>query len=99
MPQDRSHTGRRPYAKGFLRARKEAVWIMLAFVFFLVWCIAVSGGMGYEEAATEAYVGIPRWVWLGVIVPWVFATAFTVWFALRVMTDDDAPRQGKGGDG
>ena len=34
-------------------------------------------------------LGVPAWAFWGVILPWIVATLFTVWFALFSMTDHE----------
>ena len=75
----------------FLHSRRETIVLLVVFVFFLCWSVGVSWRMGYgvpadEVAATVA--GIPRWVFWGVCVPWLAATAFTVVFAQFFIADD-----------
>ncbi len=33
--------------------------------------------------------GMPEWVWLGIVVPWLVCWAVTVWFSLCFMKDED----------
>jgi hypothetical protein len=40
-----------------------------------------------EEAATVA--GLPSWVFVGVIVPWLACVGITMYFGMRVIADDD----------
>ena len=83
--------GRPSYDPAFLRARREAAWILLAWAACLVWTVGYSAWAGYAvppEAVTLTF-GMPSWVFWGVAFPWVAATAFSVWFGLRYLADDD----------
>lgn len=74
---------------GFLRARREAALILASWVACLLWTITYSHLFGYRPQPPALVFGIPSWVFFGILVPWVAATAFSVWFSLRCMTDDN----------
>ena len=75
----------------FLRARREAAIVLVAFVLWLVWTVGVSWRLGYhwKPGEVEMFFGFPSWVFWGVLVPWISATLFSVIFALRFIRDDD----------
>ena len=72
----------------FLRARKEAVHILLAWAACLLVTVGISWATGYSGASIEPVWGIPGWVFFGVLMPWAAATAFSVWFSLKHMRDE-----------
>jgi hypothetical protein len=37
----------------------------------------------------EALAGFPEWVLFGIVLPWLACSAFTVWFGVFGMSDDD----------
>jgi len=72
-------------------ARREALVILLAFAVCLIWSISCCYCLGYTEPDGDPVakvLGIPRWVFWGVLVPWIAADAFAVWFCFRFMADD-----------
>ena len=78
----------------FHRSRKEAIWILLAWAACLVWTIGFSALTGYRSDPENIHLilGFPAWIFWGVAIPWLVATAFSIWFALHVMTDEDLGR-------
>ncbi len=77
----------------FLRARREAWFILLAWAVCMVWTVGYAGFFGYNQPAgdVERVLGWPAWVFWGVAVPWGAATAFSIAFALRGMKDTPRP--------
>ena len=74
----------------FRSTRREAAVIFAVWVAALLWTVPVCYLAGYGGTAwTDTVGGIPRWVFWGVAVPWAAASAFALWFSLRVMGDDD----------
>ncbi len=86
-----------------VHARREAVAILLAFVVCLIWSISCCYLLGYPGpddlpsdgtaslAAGDAVakvLGMPSWVFWGVLVPWIAADVFAVWFCFCFMADD-----------
>jgi hypothetical protein len=77
-------------------ARREAIWIGLAWLAATVYCCTYSYLFGYNTATrtlgpadVKPVWGIPSWAFWGWIVPWLVCGVFTVWFAGFVMKDDD----------
>lgn len=74
----------------FRSTRREAAVIFAVWVAALLWTVPFCYLAGYGDSAWTATVaGIPRWVLWGVAAPWGAASAFALWFSLRVMSDDD----------
>ena len=75
----------------FLRARREAAIVLIAFFVWLCWTVGVSWRLGYQTKPGELDLlfGFPSWVVWGVLLPWISATLFSVVFALRYIRDDD----------
>ncbi len=67
---------------GFLRARREAALILASWAACLLWTIVYSHLYGYQAGPVPLVLGIPSWVFFGILVPWVAATVFSVWFSL-----------------
>lgn len=80
-----------PLHPAFLRARREAGWILLAWAVCLVWTVGFSALTAYPAPGEHVplLLGMPAWVIGGVLLPWVLATAFSVWFGLVYMQADD----------
>ena len=72
----------------FLRARKEAIIILVAWGVCLVLTVGLSWILGYSDRPVSLIWGIPFWVFGGVMVPWLAATVFSVWFSLVYMRDE-----------
>ncbi|MDZ4701245.1 MAG: hypothetical protein SH809_16155 [Rhodothermales bacterium] len=74
----------------FLRARREAWFILLAWAVCMAWTVGYAGLFGYDHPAgvNDRVLGWPAWVFWGVTVPWGAATAFSIAFALRGITDE-----------
>ncbi|MCI0379132.1 MAG: hypothetical protein L0215_16110 [Gemmataceae bacterium] len=88
----------------FRNARREA-WIValvwaLAFAWTVVWCymhgyaheetsLHVRLGWVEAEPTPDLVLGFPDWVFWGIMLPWLACSAFTVWFGIWGMTDDD----------
>jgi hypothetical protein len=45
---------------------------------------------------TPLGLGIPDWVFYGIILPWLACIGFTCWFCLRLFVDDDLDTAGGG---
>jgi hypothetical protein len=45
------------------------------------------------------YAGLPDWVLFGIICPWLVCTAFTIFFCLFLMKDDDLGAEAEEGAG
>ena len=77
--------------RSLCQSRRE-LWLIL-----LAWLGGALGGIGYsaangynltpEEVATV--LGFPGWVFWGVVAPWMTANAFTFWFCLRALKNDE----------
>jgi hypothetical protein len=73
----------------FFEARREAGWILLAWAVCLAWTVGYSAlaGYGVPGEVIRLVLGMPAWVFWGVLAPWAAATAFSVWFGLFVMKE------------
>ena len=79
------------YDPVYLNCRREAVIILVAWAVCLAWTVGYCHTFGYGLTPEEVTVvaGIPSWVFWGVMVPWMLAAAFSCWFSLWYMADDD----------
>ncbi len=74
-----------------VHARRETLIILVVFAVCLVWSVSWCYLTGYPEPADGQIAkmfGIPAWVFWGVVVPWLAANGFTIWFCLFYMADD-----------
>jgi hypothetical protein len=76
-------------------ARRELLFIVALWAVALVWTVGVSYALGYGRPADQIklILGMPDWVFFGVLLPWLFCSAATLWFGLRLMADDDLGRE------
>lgn len=73
----------------YVHSRREAALILLIWAASLAWTVGYCWMNGYEQASPPLVLGMPRWVFWGVLAPWVVAAAASVVFAHRVMILDD----------
>lgn len=77
--------------ESFRQSRRETVVICMAWAVFLAWT-GIGCGLGSHQEGDEpvrTILGMPRWVFFGVVLPWLAACAFTVWFSMVYMQDTD----------
>jgi hypothetical protein len=74
----------------YVHARREAIEILAAWAVAMAWTIGYCAAFGYGLKADqiELLFGIPDWVFWGVVVPWLAASAFTLYFSLVRMKLD-----------
>ncbi len=79
------------YDPVFLHARREALFILALFGFLLVWSVTICYGFGYATNTQNitTVLGMPKWVFWGVLIPWILADVATIWFCFFYMVDDD----------
>ena len=101
-----------------VHGRREAIVILSAFVVCLIWSITCCYLLGYpgpESLPSEGHgshalpngqvarvLGMPGWVFWGVLVPWFAADVFALWFCFFFMADDplgEAEDETEPGDG
>ena len=74
-------------------ARTEMKVAVIYWVVFAVWAIGLGKMLAYQKhpegEMVDMILGMPSWVFWVVMLPWFFATVFTIWFALRFMKDHD----------
>jgi hypothetical protein len=79
----------------FVSSLRELKWVLATWLFHFIWVATYCGTQGYQDDATPVKIvwGMPSWVFWGIVVPWLAASLFTIWFALTQMKDhafDDA---------
>lgn len=77
----------------FLNSRREAKIIFCVWFLCLIWAVPVSYVLGYNQTVTpgeaETVLGIPRWTFWGLFLPWLVADVITTAFCFRFLTEDD----------
>lgn len=77
----------------FLNSRKEARAAFLAWVVALLWAVPVCYCLGFKTGVDSTNVsmvlGIPTWVFWGIVFPWLVADVATTWICFKVMKNDD----------
>ena len=75
----------------YVHARRESIVLLVAFGVCMVWSVSTCYWLGYDVSAEElqqTVLGMPRWVFWGIAVPWLASNIFTVIFCLFYMQDD-----------
>jgi hypothetical protein len=80
-------------------SRLEAIVVLTLWLITMIWTVGVSYWLGYgrDPSSLRFFLGIPDWVFFGVILPWAFSTIATIIFATRGMKDDDLGREQESG--
>ena len=75
-------------------ARREGFLIMIVWAVDLVWSVTVSYLMGYnrDPQTIGLILGMPDWVFWGIVLPWGLTLLFSGWFCFGFMADDDLGR-------
>ena len=81
----------RELGESFRQASRESVVIVIGWLVFLIWTATVCafGWGGESREPVPTWMGLPRWVIFGVILPWLAACGFTFWFTMFYMKDTD----------
>lgn len=86
----------------FLNSRREAIAIFILWFCCLLWAVPVSYAMGYGQEVAPGEVpttlGMPSWVFWGLLLPWLVADAVTIWLCFGFIKNDDlgqAPEETK----
>ena len=72
-------------------ARREALVIMVVWTIDLLWSVGVCYLMGYnrDPQTVTLILGMPDWVFWGIVLPWGLTLLFSGWFCFVFMADDD----------
>lgn len=86
MPDSQEKTN---LAASFRQTRRELWFMIAAWIVFAAWTVGYNAAhaFGGETSGQDPILGMPRWVTLGIFLPWLAALALTVWFAMRFMKD------------
>ena len=90
------------YDPVFLHSRREALIIFCLWLTALLWavpfCYFNEFGRPVDPETFSTVLGIPTWLFWGIVVPWLLADIFTIWFCFFYMKDDDLGEVHEGGD-
>ncbi len=67
----------------------EMRWILLLWAICFLWVIGYSKLYGYSptDEPLTTVMGMPSWVFWGVILPWGVSATISCWFALTQIQD------------
>ncbi|MHC4995047.1 MAG: hypothetical protein ACYTGQ_08345 [Planctomycetota bacterium] len=86
--------GRPPHLSAHLQRTRHESWIILGvWVAASAWTATCSYLFGYftedEVIEVATFAGIPVWILVGVILPWIVTAVFSIWFAMCYIEDDE----------
>jgi uncharacterized protein DUF997 len=71
-------------------SRREALFVMLLWLASCVYTVGYAALFAYrQEAVPRMILGMPGWVFWGVLLPWMACSLVTCWYALDGMRDED----------
>ena len=72
------------------QAKREAILILSIWLLALCYTVAVCWWMGYrrDPADLKLIFGIPDWVLIGIIVPWLGMVPVSAWVSFGFMPDE-----------
>ena len=77
----------------FLNSRREAIVIFGAWFVALCWsvpyCYINGYGQQVDPETLNTIMGIPSWLFGGILMPWIIADLFTTWVCFFYMKDDE----------
>jgi len=77
----------------YVNSLREAKVVLFVFVIFAVYTLSVCYLCGWSDSddaeSVATVLGIPSWVFWGIVLPWGAANIVTAWFCFSFMTDDD----------
>ena len=81
------------YQRIFLNSRREAIVIFCLWAVCLVWAVPYCYLNGFPKEfdpdSFSTFLGVPAWLFGGIVLPWLLADVFTTWFCFFFMKDDD----------
>ena len=72
-------------------ARREGLVALAVWAVALGWTTGYCYVAGYDRGGNPPplLLGMPAWVFWGVVLPWGLSLVFSVWFCFFYMADDD----------
>ncbi len=77
-------------------ARREAWFTAAVCVAAMAYTVSYCRWFGFNRAAADVHwvLGVPDWVFFGIVLPWLVCLAITAGFAFGVMHDDSISAAG-----
>ncbi len=74
-----------------IHAYREAVVVLVVWLVGIAWTVGYCAIIGYNVQPEQIQItlGMPRWVFWGILVPWIVIVLFTIWFGLFYIADDE----------
>ena len=72
----------------YLRTRKEAMVAGIILLVFFVWTVGVSYWLGYVDNDLSTTMGLPTWIFWGVLLPFLTAAVVNSIYAFFYLEDD-----------
>lgn len=77
----------------FVSSRREAIVSLALFGIFLIYVLSTSFWLGIQPAThadgtIATILGMPSWVFWGILVPWLAADLVTAWFCFSLMKNE-----------
>ena len=79
----------------YLHARREAVVVLIVWLAGLLWTVGYCFFTAYDDIPAgqiRLILGMPAWVFWGVLAPWFVIIGFSIWFGLFYIADDELER-------
>jgi hypothetical protein len=72
-------------------SRREALVVLALWTVACVYSLSVSFSFGYQRDPDSLtfVLGVPDWVFWGVLVPWIACTAASFWVSHYLIADED----------
>ncbi len=93
------------YHPAYLHGRREMVFVLLVWVAALLWTVPYCYINGYLDKPDEfrsenleLVLGMPSWVFWGIVVPWMASNLVTMIFCFGFMKNDDLGPADEGAD-
>lgn len=79
--------------ESFSQSLRELWVIVGAWICFAIWTTLAGSLLAFqrpdEGSPIATVIGMPRWVFFTVLLPWLVGNVFIFWFAVRFMKDTD----------
>lgn len=90
--------GDRQPTQVFRNSRREAIVILGGWFVAMCWSVPYCYYNGYgrqiDPETLNTTMGIPSWLFGGILMPWIVADLFTTWVCFFYMKDDELGRAG-----
>jgi hypothetical protein len=71
-------------------SRREALFVVVVWLSACLYTVGYATLFAYRVETTPTLIlGMPAWVFWGIVVPWTVCTVLTCWYALCGMRDED----------